>query len=104
MDGDDTSEQLDSGDTARKDHVRGGDEADSLQQDDADHMESYSPAFTDNKREFASRRPQPKNTVNNDGIAKEAVSHLPSENSHSDQENIVPREERYRNISIINFR
>ncbi|KAG6411724.1 hypothetical protein SASPL_129808 [Salvia splendens] len=104
MDGDDTSEQLDSGDTTRKDHVRGGDEADSLQQDDADHMESYSPAFTDNKREFASRRPQPKNTVNNDGIAKEDVSHLPSENSHSDQENIVLREERDNDASVVDDR
>ncbi|KAG6414393.1 hypothetical protein SASPL_127115 [Salvia splendens] len=104
MDGDDTSEQLDSGDTARKDHVRGGDEADSLQQDDADHMDSYSPAFTDNKREFASRRPQPKNTVNNDDIAKEDVSHLPSENSHSDRENIVLREERDNDASVVDDR
>ncbi|KAL1548957.1 FIP1[V]-like protein [Salvia divinorum] len=93
MDGDDIPEPQNS-DTARKDHVGGGDEADSVRQDDADHMDSHSPAFTGNKREFESRRSQLKNTVSGDGIAREDVSHLPSENSHSDRENIAPQEER----------
>ncbi|XP_057767852.1 FIP1[V]-like protein [Salvia miltiorrhiza] len=93
MDGDDISEQQDS-DTARKDHLGGGDEADSVQHDEVDHIDSYSPAFTGNKRNFESRRSQPKSAVNNDGIAREDVPHLPSENSHSDRETSVPRDER----------
>lgn len=91
MDGDDIPEQQDS-ETAAKDHVGGGDETDSLQQDDADHMDSHSPAFTGNKREFESRRLQLKNADSGDGIAREDVSHLPSENSHSDRENLSPQE------------
>ncbi|KAH6817400.1 FIP1[V]-like protein [Perilla frutescens var. frutescens] len=95
-DGDGISEQQGNG-PARKDQLGGGDEADGLQQGDADQMDSYSPAYNGNKREFESRRPQSKNTLNNDGIAREDVSHLPSEvtsNSHPDRETGAPQEER----------
>lgn len=105
MDGDDTSEQQDN-DPARKDHLGGGDEADGLQQGDDDHMDSYSPAYNGNKRERESRRSQSKNTVNNDGIAREDVSHVSSEvadDSHPDREIGVPQEERYMNVSTFYY-
>lgn len=94
VDRDDISEQQDS-DPARKDHLEGGNEADDLQQDDADHADSYSPGYTGNKRGFEPRRAQLKNAVSNDGVARKDVSHLRSENSDPDREISVPREERY---------
>lgn len=69
-------------------------------------MDSYSPAYNGNKRERESRRSQSKNTVNNDGIAREDVSHLSSEgadDSHPDREIGVLQEERYMNVSTFYY-
>lgn len=65
-----------------------------------DNADSYSPSYTGNKRGFEPRRPQSKNAINNDGIARKDVSHLPSENSDPDREISLPREERYINILL----
>ncbi|XP_057767854.1 FIP1[V]-like protein [Salvia miltiorrhiza] len=95
-DGDDVSEQHDN-DPARKDHVGGCDETDGLQQDDADHMDSFSPEYNGDKWGFDSRRPLPKNTAHNHDILREDVSHLPSEvNGHprTDRDTGPPHEER----------
>lgn len=101
MDGDDMAEQQDN-DPARKDHG-GADEAVGLQQDDTDHLDSFSPAYNGQNMEFESRKAQLKNNVSNDEIVREDVLHFPSEvtvHSHPDREIGIPHEERYMNISI----
>ncbi|KAI3443997.1 hypothetical protein Pfo_000662 [Paulownia fortunei] len=95
MDGDDMAQQQDN-DLARQD-LGGGDETNDLQQDDADHMDSFSPAYNGQKREFESRRAPLKNTVCSDEIVREDVLHFPPEvpvHYHPDREICVPHDER----------
>lgn len=92
-------------DPPRKDHVGGGDETEGFQQDDAHHMDSFSPQYNGNKRKLDSRRRLPKNTVDNDDIhiLREDVQHLPSKvNGHPgpDRDTGLPHEKRYVDISM----